>query len=631
MNKQKNILSDLLQSFLIYLALFSDMNLIYPNVYAQPVQGSMTIVIVTFFQRLDALFGSFSFQKDCCLFLIFLVLFLLRRHTSCFEIAGKRFIGICSLLFTVLYLFGHSFYYTNSSAFLFGDAFVFCVSLLRGLGFFFLLRLLLALGYQGIVNLANTPVSSFRYKVTYPKIFLFLVIAWLPQLVIIYPGGYCNDIQDQLMQYFGYVPMADPHPPLFTMIIGTCVWLSNKISHPNLGLFLYILFQYLFMAAGLAYCISYFHQKLQNKIYLLFSLGFIALLPDFSHYASVVIKNAPYAVCLVIMSVCALEIMEGRKKSVYLYTAAALLGSLICHNGIYIAMLMNIVLTFYVIKHFTVKRLKAAFVFGLTLCIILFFIVTKLLYPAMGILKEKDHLLYTNQLQHTCRLLLTHPEEFTQNDLDILSRVIDIDLVPEYYNPVTSDGIKPIVDLQASSKDVEAYRKIWNKQIRRHPLLILEASFNVSYGFWSPVARNEENDFSMYFYESEYPEFNFHVPTNLHGLRNIYEELLENYVSLPIIRLLQNPGFYFWVFTFVLAVLLTTKKRKYLVCMIPGIMTSVYYVGIPAYFHHPRYAFPLIYSTVLYLGILLLALREGENTKIEKTVRTLGKENTHEK
>ena len=52
--------------------------------------------------------------------------------------------------------------------------------------------------------------------------------------------------------------------------------------------------------------------------------------------------------------------------------------------------------------------------------------------------------------------------------------------------------------------------------------------------------------------------------------------------------------------------------------MIPGMITSLFYVGIPAYFHHPRYAFPLIYSTVMYLGLVLLSMREKEEGNKQK-------------
>lgn len=629
MNNKINTIKIFIRSILIYLALFTDMKLIYPNIYAQQNPQGLTVNLVCFLQRFDALLGEFSFQKDCCLVLIFILLLLLSRNCALEKAKKEGFLCLCSLLFTVLYLFGHSFLHTNSAAYIVGDCFVLFVSVLRGMGLFFLLRLLLALFYSAAVSWSNMSSQyRFRCKITYTKIFLILVVAWLPQLLIIYPGGYCNDIQDQLKQFFGYLPMADPHPPLFTMIIGCCVRIGCMLSHPNLGLFLYILLQYLFMAAGLAYCLFYFHKKLQNKYYLIFGLLFVSLLPNFSHYASVVIKNAPYAVCLALMTVCALEIMEGQKKSALLYTFAALLGSLICHNGIYIVIPMSVVLVVYVLLHLPGKEKKAFMITGTTLCIVLYYIITALIYPSIGILKEKDHLLYTNQLQHTCRLLLTHPEEFSEDDIAVLNKVIDVSSIPEYYNPVTSDGIKPIVNLLASATDVEAYRKIWNRQIKKHPFLILEASFNVSYGFWSPVARNEENDFSMYFYESEYPEFDFHVPTLLHGPRHIYEGLTELFVSVPIIRLIQNPGLHFWFFVFTASILVSRKDRRYYICLIPGIMTSCFYVGIPAYYHHPRYAFPLIYSAVIYVGILLIVLRQNPDKELCYTTR---KEETNEK
>lgn len=613
----KNLLGILIESLLVYLALFVKMNLVFPNIYEQSVETGITIKIVTLFQRLDALFGEYSLWNGFTFLVIMGVLYFL--HIKVVRVY-PLFIKLISGLFALLYIFSESFMHTNSADYILGDVFVLIVSLLRTCGFYILINNILKVCYILIEKLADSSSEDIK-KLSFAKILFLIVIAWLPQLIIIYPGGYCNDVQNQLMQFFGYIPMSDPHPPAFTAIIGACVWIGNLFQSPNVGLYLYILLQFSFMAAGMAYCIYFLQKKECNRIFIYASIGVVALLPIFSHYASVVIKDAPYSVCLMLMSVCVFELLEEewsdenkrkRYACILRFSLWALLAALLKHNGIYIAIPMVLLLIFLIIKKQVKKREKAVVIILLNVGIIGFFLVTKCIYPLCGIEKGMDHLLYTNMLQHSCRLILEHPEELTDEDIYVISQVIDYEQIAEYYNPLTSDGIKPIVDLDADDEVVAEYTKVWLKQVKKHPFVVLEASYNVSYGFFSPIARNEENDFSTWFYESQYEEFNFSVPSVLQPLRYIYESVLEFYVSLPIINLLENPGLYFWLFVFCLGIIISMREKKYLICFIPGIMTSVFYVGIPAYYHHPRYAFPLMYSAIFYIGICILMMRANK-------------------
>ena len=618
----KKSLGILLESVLVYLALFIDMSSVFPNIYAQAVATGITIKVVTFFQRLDGLWGEYSFWKGmACLIIVCTLYFLHAKSKKVYP----SFIKYISGVFAILYVFSESFMNTNSADYVLGDAFVFIISMLRVCGFYILINYILKACYYVIEKLANYSCEDIK-KYSFLKILCVIVIAWIPQLIIIYPGGYCNDVQNQLMQFFGYIPMSDPHPPAFTAIIGMCVWIGNLLHSPNVGLYLYILLQFLFMAVGMTYCICFLWKRGCNKFFIYASAGFVAVLPIFSHYASVVIKDAPYAVCLLLMSVSAYELLEtewvdeDKRKRVFgmlRFSLWGLLAALLKHNGIYIAIPMVVLLVFFIIRKQIKLKEKAIAITLLSVGIIGFFFVTKCIYPMCGIEKGMDHLLYTNMLQHSCRLIIEHPEELTDEDVAVISQVIDYERIPEYYNPLTSDGIKPIVDLEADDEVVAEYIKVWLKQVKKHPFVVLEASFNVSYGFFSPIARNEENDFSTWFYESEYEELNFSVPSILRTLRYIYESALEFYVSLPIINLLENPGLYFWLFVFCFCFIMNMKEKRYLICFVPGVMTAVFYVGIPAYYHHPRYAFPLMYSAIFYVGMCILMMRvnKGENSE----------------
>ncbi|MCR5255662.1 MAG: DUF6020 family protein [Acetatifactor sp.] len=592
--------------FLIYLFFSSELEKIYPNIYAQPVSNGISAVISGFLQRIMAVFGSFSFEKELLLLLICAVIFLLPK------IEIPSFVKPVSLFLSVLYIFGESFYLNNSASFVVGDLFMAVLSIIRGLGLFFILIYIFSYLTKFIESDEHVKVNI---NWSTGKIALILGLVWLPQLISIFPGGYQNDVQAELMQFFGYTNWSDPHPPFFTFLIGCFVFLGNVIGEPTLGLFAYVLFQYLFIVTGVSYSLSYVIKKTESAFLGLVAVICISLTCAYSYYAATVGKDAPYSVFLLLLSVTVWKIIDemkaddpDRKKLISYslqFALFSLLASLIRHNGIYIA-----IPTFLILLLVCRKSKKVVMLLPSAIGIVLFFIVTKALYPALGVEKSMDHLIYTNQLQHTARIYSLYPEEFSEEDLDVLRGVIDLDKLDEYYNPLTSDGIKPIVNLGAPDEAVTKYNKLWLKQLRKHPFVILEASFNVTHGFFAPVAENTENDFSAYFYNSEYPELNFRAPYKLRGIREVYEYLLAVIIRLPGVRLLQNPGIYYWMFIFCSSYVAYRKKRKYLALFMPGIITTLFYLGFPAYYHHPRYSFPLVYALWLYIGVCKYIAKE---------------------
>lgn len=618
----KNIVKIAILMGLIYISLFYKMERVFPNTYMQPADSGEVVQIVSFFQRFDAGLGDYTIVEELSLiFIIGGIAWIygkLEAHNK-----EKKVLAVLSCIFSGLYMFAESFKELNSAGYIIGDRFVFFVSILRFGGFYIIISTVLRsilLIMQKIVSNRCENVKEFKFIALWG----IILLAWLPHLIAIYPGGYCNDVQNELMQFFGYIPMSDPHPPMFTFLIGGCVWIGNLLHNPSIGLYIYILLQFLFMSIGLAYCVWFLQRRVKNKLFIILAECYFAFLPMFSHYASVVVKDAPYSVCLLLMSICSYEILEAsgttgeiRRSTVIRFAFFALGASLLKHNGIYIAIPMNLFLILYIIRQ-KIKGKEKLFA-TLVLCssIIIFYTLTKIIYPILGIEKGMNHLIYTNMLQQTCRLALEYPQELTESDVEIISKVIDFEKIEEYYNPVTSDGIKQIVDLEAENEDVLAYSKVWFRQVIKHPFVIAEASFNVSYGFLAPVARNEENDFSIWYYSCEYEEFDFSIPTICLKMRYIYEGWMEWCVSLPFIRVLQNPAIYFWAFLFMLCLVLCKKRYQYVIAFIPGIMTSLFYVGIPAYYHHPRYAFPLIFSSILYIGIVLGILNQNGGNKIE--------------
>ena len=77
--------------------------------------------------------------------------------------------------------------------------------------------------------------------------------AYLPFLLLAFPGNLCWDAIGQIEQVIGDAPYSAHHPLFHTLIMGGLVKAGEALFHsPEIGLFTYMLLQDAALAAALA-------------------------------------------------------------------------------------------------------------------------------------------------------------------------------------------------------------------------------------------------------------------------------------------------------------------------------------------------------------------------------------------
>lgn len=617
MKNKARIIKCIFISIVIWAFLCSNPSYIFPNIYAQKDAG-VIVNLITVFQRIQAIFSDFSLLKEVAFVAIAVVVYKCRISRKCGMIRV-----VLNLILTTLYLLSESFYYTDSTAYLFGDVFTFIFAIVRGSGLFICLMFVTGLIFDFFDKSRGGKYTENKWG--FFKIFSILGIFWLPCLIALFPGGYLLDTQIQLRQFFGYEVLSDAHPPFNTFVVGFFVKLGNLLHNPTIGLFLCTLVQFIFILSIISYAVSFVVKRVKSDIFGYISVVFCGLMSFFYVYAATVGKDATYSCCLLMLSLAAFCIFEEIKSSnpdrkrvclnAVSFAAFSLLGSLMRHNGIYIALPMVALVVLLLIvkkKEIRLSALAGAIMLAGSLS---YFVISKAVFPAIGVEKSSDSLIYVNMLQHTARIALEYPEEITPEDIEIINRVSDFDSFEDVYKTTTSDGIKSVSRLDAAPEDVAAYKALWFRQIKKHPFVIFESSYNMTYGFFAPVAENTVNDFGEWFYESQWPEFDFRIPFFVTGIRHLYESVLSVLVKLPVLRLLHNPGLYSWVMFICVAYLIEQKKMERLVVLLPMIISFLFYFVTPSYYGHSRYCFPLVYEVFLAIGLCIISGNgnEGED------------------
>ena len=130
------------------------------------------------------------------------------------------------------------------------------------------------------------------------------------------------------------------HPVLHTVLMGTAVKIGRMLGSDNLGIFLYTLFQYLCMAAALAYGISYLKNLKMPRWFQGGILGLTALYPVFPRYAVLLSKDTLFSSCVLVFEIFLIRLVREEikisKKEGILFLLTMLGVMMLRQNGLYV-------------------------------------------------------------------------------------------------------------------------------------------------------------------------------------------------------------------------------------------------------------------------------------------------------
>lgn len=142
---------------------------------------------------------------------------------------------------------------------------------------------------------------------------------------------------------------------------------------------------------------------------------------------------------------------------------------------------------FMILAYPGVRRRMAAALLG---AVVVFQVgYTSLLLPALGVIPGETREMLSVPLQQVARVL-AEGREITQEELDAVSRVLDVDYAAANYDPRLSDPVKDTTNPDMTGADLAAFMKAWLRIGLRHPAAYVEAWINQIYGYFYPSDSN---------------------------------------------------------------------------------------------------------------------------------------------
>lgn len=522
----------------------------------------------------------------------------------------RHFSLVCALtaaLYTVFYMASEHKKLTGGfDSRLFRFSFV----LATAVGLFFLFtvccRLLMVLFSAAALS------SSSKGLTRRQKGFIFggLLLCWLPWFLYNYPGVMTPDSLSQFSQATGLIPFSSHHSVIHTLLFSLFYHLGFGLTHNiNAGIACYILFQMLTLAAVETCCLSLLAQRGVRRWMLWAWFLFWGLVPYHGIYAVTMWKDVLFSAFVLLYVTALYRLLEipapAFKKDARLLLVLFLSGWFTCmlrSNGLYVFVFTLPFVCFVFRRQFKVIGI-------LQMAVLLSALAVQ--GPVMdhfGIPKPHFTESLSIPLQQVARVV-TEGRELSDSQEALINQVVDVSLIPEYYNPTLSDPMKALViynnvDYLAAHKP--QFFRLWLGLGLQYPRDYAEAFIDQTRGYWYPAPADMRTN------EGISPnEIGLAWPHLLRGQLpvKVSELLLKMPDLFPLYGLLWSIGAFTWAALFLFAFQYLYGDRRYLILYLPFAGTILTLLAATPVASDIRYAYPLFLGMPFLLSVPILTKR----------------------
>ena len=434
--------------------------------------------------------------------------------------------------------------------------------------------------------------------------FVILLICWVIPLLLKYPAGLCYDVRFQIDQGLGNVELTSHHPILHTMLMTWFVKFGLWLGSANVGIFLFVTLEAVVFALAAAYGMSVLVRLKTAKWTRLVYLLFFAFCPFVTGYVGAAIKDVYFSIFSLLFTIVFAESLlcedfwaTWKKPVLFILAATGLV--LFRNNGVYV--LLGTVVISVLFDHKKSKWRKRRFAVLFLACLIPI-AANNALETVYQVEEGSIVEALSLPLQQTARMVKYHSDEITEEEEEIISKVLDYDSLADAYDPYLSDAVKRLYQ-DPTTEELMDYFQVWFKQFFREPLCYIAATLeqNVMLGY--PGYTN----YTYYIgsYDDGYPNtygILFTTPTWLEGLQDAYSAFLNLLHRAPVLYWINNMSTYTILLCAVFVLFLNRRDSRNILYLVPAFIAVAVVICAPGIILNVRYMLPVIYVVPFYLG-----------------------------
>ena len=436
------------------------------------------------------------------------------------------------------------------------------------------------------------------------RIFLlaFLAIAVIDLLVLLtckYPGNLQTDSFAQIYQATGDMEYSNHHPFYHTLVIKLFMDIGLAVfGNYSSAVAVYICFQIVFMAICFAYAVMLMAELKAPRWLIVVMTIIYSAAPHHIMYSFSMTKDVMFGgfVLLAVVSVFRLVKDLGNRHFNMMLSALSGLGvCLFRSNGLFVYLLWMLSILFIYRKEIKRKPLTVTGKMLICMCaVVLMSLVLK--YPvlkAIGVHQTDFVESLSIPIQQIARTAVDN-NDLTEEQTGLLSKVLDIDKIREFYYHTSSDPLKEHIRAEGDEEYLVSHKadflKLYIAMGLKHPSSYASAWVDQTYGYWNAGYK----DWHWYdwvesgIYDNRY---DIHRAVRSEKLNNIFNEYLWLFEEVPILQLFLCMGLHMWIVFVMLYVAIIRKDKEGIIILLPIIWILVSFMIATPLSMEFRYAY----------------------------------------
>lgn len=565
--------------------------------------AQLVLILLAFYEMLfsDAFFAPYLFILIFALAGLFLnntSLIILDRKTRCV-------IYIFAFLFSMMMMMANYELWENGGFI----KLLLWIGMILG-GFFAWYNLLYWIA--GNMNKIIWKVSEniWNRKAVFLMIFTLIVST---NLIILfqckYPGNLSPDSTDQINQLLTN-QYRNHHPVWHTLTVKLFVSVGLEVFHEiNAAVACYSAFSILIMAATFSFAVCTMVELGAPRYFIVLSALYFLLMPYHLMYSMTVWKDVFYGACSLLYIVCLIRYIENIGHNVVNMIVFLTAGIGIClyrNNGFVVMLLTGIILLAF---H---KSLRKKILLAMAGILIMGFAIKYPLAKMMNVGQPDLVESLSIPVQQVARDVIEN-DDFTDDQIELLGQIVDLERIPETYSSYISDPIKNLIrekNNQAYLKEHMAeYARVYVTRLLHHPFSYIKAWIDQTKGYW--------NAGYGYWIWTDSVSSNYNgiqrtvKNTNMESVLNQY---LSTFLNNRILRLFISMGFFDWILLVALFIGIIRHDKMGIILTIPCIVNVFTLLVATPVYCELRYNYAVFCSIPFILAFVLL----GDNYRPKK-------------
>lgn len=319
---------------------------------------------------------------------------------------------------------------------------------------------------------------------------LLLFASWLPMLLANYPGILMYDSTEQWHQAVGEWDWSNHHPVWHTLVVKLSVSLCNIICGevvPEYGVLIYSLLQMMAMAFLFSLVLEWLYESGIPKAFWLAALLYYLILPIHAIQAVSMVKDSLFGTFILLFTAQIYQLyysdgMWGQSRKNIIGLILTMLGVVFFrNNGFAVVMVAGLAM------FFLFKNIRRQLVIAGAVVAVSFVLQNTVVFHVLDIRQTKLEEAIGMPINQIANIVC-HDRNLTDEEKMLIETVMPLEDIKANYDIHYSDGIKFHENykgyvVEQNKKD---FLKLWVILACKYPADCIEASLNLTIGFWYP-------------------------------------------------------------------------------------------------------------------------------------------------